>query len=250
MALRVLGRKLMIVKPQELGFCFNNSYRTAAPAKLPLKKPARGLRDSRIRTWNLLWRENRRLEGENCRLKEERHPDIEGFKPMKEELKDVQRDIQECKDALQKDEETNKNRENAIEDFLGRMQENMRTKLKDDASDTINDLLEWVRRLEQKILGDLQHDIQNERDRCKSLEIKLEDALQKIEEMKKEQHNSRFIEEENLMTQLKDASNNMNELIENVKWLLTAASKFGFGSDTLKNFDIRTASGFPPRDAA
>ncbi|KAI8529236.1 hypothetical protein RHMOL_Rhmol12G0209500 [Rhododendron molle] len=249
MALRLLGRKL-IVNPQELGFCFSNSYRTAATRKLPLKKPAWGLRDSRIKSWPLLWKENRRLEGENCRLKEEKHQEKERFKPIEEELEDVKRDTQKCHEAIEKVKEMDKNRENAIEDFLERVQENMRTKLKDDASDTINDLLERVRWLEQKILGDLQHDIQNERDRCKSLETKLKDALQKIEEMNKEQHNSRFIEEENLITKLKDASTNMNEWIENVKWLKTAAPSYGYGSGTHENFDIRTASRFPPRDAA
>ncbi|XP_058192253.1 uncharacterized protein LOC131309668 [Rhododendron vialii] len=217
MALRLLGRKLMIVKSQELGFCFSNSYRTAVPAvrKLPLKKPAWGLRDSRIKSWPLLLKENRRLEGENCRLKEESQQDTERSKRMEEELEDVRRDIQEYEEALQKDEEMDKNRENAIEDFLERVQENMRTKLKDDASDTINDLMERVRWLEQKILGDLQHDIQNERDRCKSLEIKLEEALQKIEQMNKEQYNSRMY-----------VPNTIKELIENVRRL-----EQGYGRD-------------------
>ncbi|KAI8529238.1 hypothetical protein RHMOL_Rhmol12G0209700 [Rhododendron molle] len=219
MALRLLGRKLMIVKPQELGFCFNNSYRTAATRKLPLKRPAWGLRDRSIKSWLLLRRENRRLEEENCRLEEEKRQLRKTRKSLQEGITDLRRDVKEFKEGLEKDEEINKIQEEAIDDFLERVEENLRTKLKEDASDTINhDLLERVRRLEQKILGDLQHDIQNERDRCKSLETKLEEALRKIVQMNKEQHNSRFIEE-NLVTEFKDASNTTKELIENVRRL-------------------------------
>ncbi|KAG5523125.1 hypothetical protein RHGRI_035065 [Rhododendron griersonianum] len=93
-------------------------------------------------------------------------------------------------------------------------------------------LKEENRQLKQKeevILGDLQRDIQTERDRCKSLETKLEEASRKIEEMNKEQENlidifseereRRDIEEENLRTKLKEASNTIKELIDKVRRL-------------------------------
>ncbi|KAE9453611.1 hypothetical protein C3L33_14475, partial [Rhododendron williamsianum] len=86
-----------------------------------------------------------------------------------------------------------------------------------------------LKQKEEVILGDLQRDIQTERDRCKSLETKLEEASRKIEEMNKEQENlidifseereRRDIEEENLRTKLKEASNTIKELIDKVRRL-------------------------------
>ncbi|XP_058195614.1 protein MICRORCHIDIA 7-like isoform X2 [Rhododendron vialii] len=90
-------------------------------------------------------------------------------------------------------------------------------------------LTERLKQKEEVILGDLQRDIRTERDRCKSLETKLEEASLKIEEMNKEQENlidifseereRRDIEEENLRTKLKEASNTIKELIDKVRRL-------------------------------
>ncbi|KAI8529241.1 hypothetical protein RHMOL_Rhmol12G0210000 [Rhododendron molle] len=252
MALRLLGRKLMIVKPQKLGFDFRNSSRTAVVHDNPPSDS-----DARIRpSVNLVMEyyarpdqyeddvlgENQRLNEENRRLKAENIQLIEN-RQLKEEnrwlierrvefiafdtslffsiltlglfsyrLKTVEEEI---RGDLQHDTNKEENRrlkeenrqliENCLlkeknrllienrqlierlkpveEETIGDLQCDTH---KDDASTTINELSENVTRLEQKILGDLQHNIQNERDRCKSLETKLEKALRKIEEMNKE----------------------------------------------------------------
>ncbi|KAF5932686.1 hypothetical protein HYC85_028857 [Camellia sinensis] len=93
-------------------------------------------------------------------------------------------------------------------------------------------LRERLKRKDGEILGDLLHDIQFERDRCKSLETKasaLEEATQKIEELNKEQESlidifseereRRDIEEEKLRKQLKDASNTIQQLLDKVRML-------------------------------
>ncbi|XP_010250612.1 PREDICTED: protein MICRORCHIDIA 7 isoform X2 [Nelumbo nucifera] len=71
--------------------------------------------------------------------------------------------------------------------------------------------------------------LQFERDRCKSLEDRLNEAEQRIEEMNKEQEalidifseerNRRDSEEENLRKKLKDASNTIQELLDKVRLL-------------------------------
>ncbi|KAA8517301.1 hypothetical protein F0562_017594 [Nyssa sinensis] len=76
---------------------------------------------------------------------------------------------------------------------------------------------------------DLLHDLQYERDRCKSVEAKLQEAQKKIEDLDREQETfinifseeryRRDIEEESLRKRLKDASNTIQELIEKVKLL-------------------------------
>ncbi|THG05875.1 hypothetical protein TEA_030099 [Camellia sinensis var. sinensis] len=93
-------------------------------------------------------------------------------------------------------------------------------------------LRERLKRKDGEILGDLLHDIQLERDRCKSLETKasaLKEATQKIEELNKEQESlidifseereRRDIEEEKLRKQLKDASNTIQQLLDKVRML-------------------------------
>ncbi|KAL2539640.1 Histidine kinase [Abeliophyllum distichum] len=91
------------------------------------------------------------------------------------------------------------------------------------------ELRERLQRKEEEILGDLLHDLQNEKDRCKSLEAELHEASRKIEELSKEQESlidifseereRRDIEEENLRKKLKDASNTIQELLDKVRLL-------------------------------
>ncbi|KAF5195896.1 Microrchidia-like protein [Thalictrum thalictroides] len=73
------------------------------------------------------------------------------------------------------------------------------------------------------------HDLQFERDRCRSLAEKLKESEAKIEEMNKEQEalidifseerNRRDSEEENLRKKLKDASNTIHQLLDKVRQL-------------------------------
>ncbi|KAM7483478.1 hypothetical protein LguiB_008061 [Lonicera macranthoides] len=91
------------------------------------------------------------------------------------------------------------------------------------------ELLERVKKREEKILGDLLRDLQKERDRCKSLEAQLEEARRKIEELNQEQESlidefskerdCRDKEEEMLRNKLKDASNTVQELQDKVRLL-------------------------------
>ncbi|CAL5375322.1 unnamed protein product [Camellia sinensis] len=90
-------------------------------------------------------------------------------------------------------------------------------------------LKERLKRREQEILGDLLNDLQNERDKRKSLENKLEEATIKIDELNKEQENligifteereRRNIEEEKLRKKLEDASNEIERLREKLRLL-------------------------------
>ncbi|KAL7191668.1 hypothetical protein ACSBR2_023703 [Camellia fascicularis] len=90
-------------------------------------------------------------------------------------------------------------------------------------------LKERLKRREQEILGDLLNDLQNERDKRKSLENKLEEATIRIDELNKEQENligifseereRRNIEEEKLRKKLEDASNEIERLREKLRLL-------------------------------
>ncbi|GAB2272048.1 hypothetical protein Dimus_006870 [Dionaea muscipula] len=76
---------------------------------------------------------------------------------------------------------------------------------------------------EQDIFGDLQCELQSERDKCKQLEIKLKEAQRKVEDLSKEQEtlinifseerDRRDLEEENLRKKLKEASNTIQDLL-------------------------------------
>ncbi|KAF8408455.1 hypothetical protein HHK36_007608 [Tetracentron sinense] len=89
------------------------------------------------------------------------------------------------------------------------------------------ELRERLQKKEELILGDLLHDLQFERERCKSLEVQLQEAEQKLEDMNKEQEvlidifseerNRRDNEEENLKKKLKDAANTIQELHNKVR---------------------------------
>ncbi|CAI9767378.1 unnamed protein product [Fraxinus pennsylvanica] len=102
-------------------------------------------------------------------------------------------------------------------------------------------LKERLQRKEEEILGDLLHDLQSEKDKCKSLEAQLHEANQKIQELVKEQDSlidifseereRRDIEEENLRKKLKEASNTIQELLDK------SISSFIHPSSTLKLAD-------------
>ncbi|KAM3319545.1 protein MICRORCHIDIA 7 isoform X1 [Capsicum chacoense] len=91
------------------------------------------------------------------------------------------------------------------------------------------ELKERLRRKEEEILGDLLRDLQQERERSKSLEAQLQESNSKIEELNKEQESlidifteerqRRDIEEENLRKKLKGASNTIQELLDKVQVL-------------------------------
>ncbi|KAF8400013.1 hypothetical protein HHK36_015886 [Tetracentron sinense] len=88
-------------------------------------------------------------------------------------------------------------------------------------------LRERLQKKEELVLGDLLRDLQFERDRCKSLEIQLQEVKRKIEETNIEQEalidifseerNRRDNEEENLRKKLKEASNTIQELLDKVR---------------------------------
>ncbi|PSR89438.1 Protein MICRORCHIDIA like [Actinidia chinensis var. chinensis] len=85
-------------------------------------------------------------------------------------------------------------------------------------------LRERLKRKEEEVLVDLLRDLQCERDKCKSLEAKVEEAKQKIEDLNNARKFNRYflrrdIEEENLRKKLKDASNTIQELLDKVKLL-------------------------------
>ncbi|XP_058192255.1 protein MICRORCHIDIA 4-like [Rhododendron vialii] len=123
-----------------------------------------------------------------CDLQEENRQLKERLKQMGEDIiGDLQRDTQKLEEASRKIEEMNKVGEN-LRDILSEerkrqdiKKENLRTKLKDDASNTINGLFGKVTQLEQTVFSDLH----NEKDRCKSLETKLDKALRENEQMDK-----------------------------------------------------------------
>ncbi|KAF3644438.1 putative RNA pseudouridine synthase 7-like [Capsicum annuum] len=91
------------------------------------------------------------------------------------------------------------------------------------------ELKERLRRKEEEILGDLLRDLQQERERSKSLEAQLQESNSKIEELNKEQESlidifteerqRRDMEEENLRKKLKGASNTIQELLDRVQVL-------------------------------
>ncbi|XP_019175503.1 PREDICTED: protein MICRORCHIDIA 7-like isoform X1 [Ipomoea nil] len=91
------------------------------------------------------------------------------------------------------------------------------------------ELKERLKRKEEDILGDLLNDLQNERERCESLEAQVEELKQKIEELNKDQERlidifseerqRRDTEEENLRKKLKDASNTIQELLDKIMML-------------------------------
>ncbi|KAL3512550.1 hypothetical protein ACH5RR_025267 [Cinchona calisaya] len=105
-----------------------------------------------------------------------------------------------------------------------------------ESSDTLDQLKEEnrmlrerLKRKEVEILGDLLKDLDEERNRSKSLEAQLQEAAEKVQELSKEQESlieifseerhRRDIEEENLRKKLKDASNTIQELLEKVRLL-------------------------------
>ncbi|XP_057479099.1 protein MICRORCHIDIA 4-like [Actinidia eriantha] len=63
-------------------------------------------------------------------------------------------------------------------------------------------LRERLKRKEEEVLGDLLRDLQCERDKCKSLEAKVEEAKQKIEDLNKEQESLIDIFSEERMHQI------------------------------------------------
>ncbi|XP_071742509.1 protein MICRORCHIDIA 7-like [Rutidosis leptorrhynchoides] len=86
------------------------------------------------------------------------------------------------------------------------------------------ELKERLKKREEEILGDLQHDLDSEKNRCKELELQLEEERQKCEVLNKEQDSiiaifqeergRRDNEEEALRKKLKDAEVTINKLKE------------------------------------
>ncbi|XAR50362.1 hypothetical protein NMG60_11004661 [Bertholletia excelsa] len=99
-----------------------------------------------------------------------------------------------------------------------------------NAIDQLKEENQWLRerlkRKEEDVLIDLVHNLQYEKDKCKSLETKLEEATRMIKELNKEQESlidifaeerkRRDTEEENLRKKLKDASNTIQDLLDKV----------------------------------
>ncbi|XP_075514421.1 protein MICRORCHIDIA 7-like [Primulina tabacum] len=91
-------------------------------------------------------------------------------------------------------------------------------------------LKERLKRKEEEVLGDLLHDLQKEKERCKSLETQLKESNCKYEELSKEQESiidifqeerqRRDIEEENLRKKLKEASNTIQESSNTIQGLM------------------------------
>ncbi|KAL2342801.1 hypothetical protein Fmac_004086 [Flemingia macrophylla] len=91
------------------------------------------------------------------------------------------------------------------------------------------ELKERLQRKEEEILGDVMQALQYEKDRCKSLETKLNDAEKKIEELNNDQEtlidvfseerDRRDSEEKNLRKKLQEASNTIEELLEKIRML-------------------------------
>ncbi|XP_057485163.1 protein MICRORCHIDIA 7-like isoform X1 [Actinidia eriantha] len=92
-----------------------------------------------------------------------------------------------------------------------------------------HELRERLAKNEGSTFTDLLHDLQLEKERCKSLEIKLQEAQQKIEEMDREhetlidifseERGRRDAEEDRLRNRLKETSNTIQELLDQVKLL-------------------------------
>lgn len=92
-----------------------------------------------------------------------------------------------------------------------------------------HELKERLEREEGEMLGDLLRDLQNEKDKRKVLEIKLQEADHKIEELNREQEtlidiftderDRRDLEEEILRKRLRDVSNTIEGLHEKVRLL-------------------------------
>ncbi|XP_028076830.1 protein MICRORCHIDIA 4-like isoform X1 [Camellia sinensis] len=88
---------------------------------------------------------------------------------------------------------------------------------------------ERLEKVDRLMMVDLHHDLKSERERRRSLEIKLQDANNKIEEMDREQEAlinifseeriRREAEEESLRNRLKNASNTIQDLLDKVKLL-------------------------------
>lgn len=91
------------------------------------------------------------------------------------------------------------------------------------------ELKERLQRKEEEILGDVLQALQVEKDRCKSLETKLNDAEKRIEELNNDQEtlidvfseerDRRDSEEKNLRKKLQEASNTIEELLEKIRML-------------------------------
>ncbi|GAB4845779.1 Protein MICRORCHIDIA 4 [Ancistrocladus abbreviatus] len=96
-------------------------------------------------------------------------------------------------------------------------------------------LKERLNKKDEEVLADLLHDLHCERERCRSLEAKLQAAERKIDELNKEQESlidifseerdRRDIEEENLRKKLKDASNTIQELLDKMRHLENTKSQ-------------------------
>ncbi|CAI9283749.1 unnamed protein product [Lactuca saligna] len=90
-------------------------------------------------------------------------------------------------------------------------------------------LKEKLKRKEDAILGDLLHELENERARCKALEAQLEEVKEKCEALNKEQESiidvfaeereRRDKEEETLRKKLKETTTTIQDLVDRVKQL-------------------------------
>ncbi|KAG5523123.1 hypothetical protein RHGRI_035063 [Rhododendron griersonianum] len=235
MALRLLGRKLMIVKPQKLGFYFRNSSHTAVVHDNPPSDSHARIRPSvnLVMEYSVrpdqyeddVLEENRRLkEGncqliENCRLKAENHQLIENRRLKEENRRLIERRVE----FIAFDTSSffsiltlglfSYRLKTVEEEIIGVLQHDTN---KDDASTTINELFEKVTRLEEKILGDLHRYIQNERDGWKSLETKEENRRLK-EENRQLVENRRLKEENRQLIENHRLKEENRQLIERLK---------------------------------
>ncbi|CAH9119539.1 unnamed protein product [Cuscuta epithymum] len=90
-----------------------------------------------------------------------------------------------------------------------------------------SDLKKRLKKSEEEILGDLLHDLQNEREKSESLEAQVNEAKRKIEELNKDQERlvdifseerlRRDAEEESLRKKLKEASSTIQDLLDKIK---------------------------------
>lgn len=105
---------------------------------------------------------------------------------------------------------------------------NYNSRILDQLKEENCELKDRLKEKEEEISGNMR-ELQSERDRCTSLEAKLQEATGRIEDMNKEQESlidifseereRRDIEEENLRKKLKDASNTIQELLDKVRLL-------------------------------
>ncbi|GAU45736.1 hypothetical protein TSUD_77610 [Trifolium subterraneum] len=89
--------------------------------------------------------------------------------------------------------------------------------------------LEQLEKREEEILSEVSQALQEEKDKCKSLETRLRDAEQKIEDLNREQEtlidvfseerDRRNVDEKNLRNKLQEASNTIQELLDKVRSL-------------------------------